>query len=128
MGSRQRPRLALGVLVGAALVHSFNFSIFNVALADLVEQLGATTSDLQWALNAFTLVFGGLMLSAATLGDRIGRSRALKLGMSVAVVGAALATQAPTPGALIACRAVTGAAAALVAPVSLSILATLYSD
>ena len=56
-------------------------TIVNVALPTLVRELGATTSELQWIVDAYTLVFAGLLLAAGSLGDRFGRKGALQIGL-----------------------------------------------
>ena len=81
MTTRQR-WIALVVLCLAELLVSIDNTIVNVALPTLSRQLGAGTGGLQWIVDAYTLVFAGLLLAAGHLGDRLGRRRSLLLGLA----------------------------------------------
>src|SRR4051812_25633901 len=120
--------LVLTVLCMSLLIIVIDNTIVNVALPSLVRQLGASVSQLQWVVDAYTLVFAGLLLLAGTLGDRFGRRRALTLGL--AVFGAASATAAFTTGVgqLVGARAIMGGAAAFIMPATLSILTNVFTD
>ena len=72
--------LILAVLCMSLFISVLDDTIMNVTLPSLVRQLGATTSQLQWIVDAFALVFAGLLLAAGSLGDRFGRKRALLIG------------------------------------------------
>jgi MFS transporter, DHA2 family, multidrug resistance protein len=98
----------------------------NVALPALARDLDASTSALQWLVDAYALVFAGLLFTAGALGDRFGRKGALQAGLVLFLVGAALATAANSVGLVIAARAVMGVAAAFVMPSTLSILANVF--
>src|SRR3979409_1866485 len=74
---------ALGVLCLSFFITVIDNSVLNVALPTLVRSLHASTAELQWIVDAYTLVFAGLLLTAGSLGDRFGRARALRLGMVV---------------------------------------------
>jgi MFS family permease len=126
--SSPRRSWSLAVLSGAGLVSSVNVSVVNVVLADLSDDLGATTADLQWILNSYLLAYVGLMLAAATWGDRAGRVRSFRIGVAAAAVTSVAAAFAPTPFALILCRAAMGTSMALLVPVSLAIVADLYPE
>ena len=76
-GASPRRWLVLGVLCLSVFVIVIDGTIVNVALPTMVRELGATTSQLQWIVDAYTLVFAGLLLAAGSLGDRFGRKRAL---------------------------------------------------
>src|SRR6516162_6564963 len=84
----------LAVLCLSLLVIVVDNSILNIALPTLQKDLGATTSQLQWIVDAYTLVFAGLLLTAGTLGDRFGRRGALQFGMAVFGVGSVLSALA----------------------------------
>ncbi len=101
-------------------------TIVNVALPTMVRELGATTSQLQWIVDAYTLVFAGLLLAAGSLGDRFGRRPALALGLAWFAVTSALAAYAQTPDQLIAARAAMGVGAALIFPATLAILSNVF--
>lgn len=97
--------------------------VVTSALPVLQAELGATLTDLQWVVNAYTLAFATLMIAAATLGDRWGRRRTFLGGIAVFTLGSIAAALAGSPGALIAARAVQGVGAAAVMPLSLTLLA-----
>ena len=79
----RRRWLTLLVLCVSLLVIVIDNTIVNVALPTLVRDLGTSVSDLQWVVDAYTLVFAGLLLTAGSLGDRFGRKGALTLGLVV---------------------------------------------
>ncbi|WP_217614585.1 DHA2 family efflux MFS transporter permease subunit [Cellulomonas sp. GbtcB1] len=97
--------------------------VVTSALPVLQAELGATLTDLQWVVNAYTLAFATLMIAAATLGDRWGRRRTFLGGIAVFTLGSVAAALAGSPGALIAARALQGVGAAAVMPLSLTLLA-----
>jgi EmrB/QacA subfamily drug resistance transporter len=104
-----------------ALVVSANASL-NIAIPDIARDLGATQTQLQWTIDAYALVFAGLLLPAGALGDRFGRKGILLIGLVIfggAYTAAAFAT---SPDALIAARAIAGLGAAAIMPVTLSII------
>jgi len=117
----------LSVLVLCLLVVILDNTILNVALKTLQEDLDATQSELEWAINSFTLVFAGLMFTAGVLGDRFGRRRLLVIGMIAFGAASALSAFATTPELLIASRALMGIGAAAVQPQTLSILTNVFS-
>jgi EmrB/QacA subfamily drug resistance transporter len=124
----RRRWLTLLVLCMSLLVIGIDNTILNVALPTLSEQLGATSSQLQWIVDAYTIVFAGLLLTAGALGDRFGRKRALTGGLVVFGIGSLLAAFSGSAGHLIATRALMGAAAAFIMPATLSILTNVFTD
>ncbi|MFI8187804.1 MFS transporter [Streptomyces sp. NPDC085946] len=116
----------LGVLMLSLLIVVLDNSILNVAVKTISTPaptgLGATQSQLEWAINAYTLVFAGLLFSAGLLGDRLGRKKVLLGGLAVFGAGSALAAFSGSPGELIAFRAVMGSGAAFVMPATLAVL------
>jgi EmrB/QacA subfamily drug resistance transporter len=88
--------------------------------------IGATNTDIQWIVDAYGLVFAGLLFTAAALGDRFGRKGALQAGLVVFGLGSLLGVFAETSGVLIAARAIMGVGAAFVMPSTLSILANVF--
>jgi MFS family permease len=90
---------ALVVLSLGLLVISLDNTILNVALPSLSDDLGASSSQLQWIVDAYMLVFAGLLLTAGSLGDRFGRKRALVLGLLVFGTASGLSALATTPAA-----------------------------
>jgi EmrB/QacA subfamily drug resistance transporter len=119
---------ALAVLCLSLLAIVIDNTIVNVALPTLVRELDAGISELQWVVDAYTLVFAGLLLVAGALGDRYGRRRALLAGL--AVFGAASAGAAVAGGVdgIIGARAVMGAGAALIMPATLSLIPGIFAD
>src|SRR5215218_3876732 len=101
-------------------------SSLNVAIPDLARDTGATPTQLQWIVDAYALVFAGLLLPAGALGDRLGRRRILLGGLAVFGVGAGMAMTIDDPGALIAVRAFMGLGAALLMPTTLSIITATF--
>ncbi|SDQ50128.1 Antiseptic resistance protein (plasmid) [Tsukamurella tyrosinosolvens] len=116
----------LAALVIALLTVGLDLMVLNVALPTLAQDLGASTTQLQWIVNAYTLVFAALMLPAGGFGDRYGRKRLLLFGLVAFVSASAWAAYSGTTGALIAARAVMGVGAAIIVPLSLGILPILF--
>ncbi|MFI6353068.1 MFS transporter [Streptomyces sp. NPDC050743] len=125
---RRDPRRwwALGALVASMLVLAFDSTILNVALPTMAAQLGAGTGQQQWMSDAYVVVFAALMLPAGLLGDRFGRRRMLIAGLAVFLAGSVLGSLAGDVNAVIAARAVLGVGAALIMPLSLSVLPALF--
>ena len=120
--------LALVVLCLSLLAIVIDNTIVNVALPTLVRDLGADVSRLQWVVDAYTLVFAGLLLLAGALGDRYGRRRTLLAGLAVFGAASAGAAYAGGVDALIGARAIMGAGAAFIMPATLSLLISVFTD
>src|SRR3954452_2397486 len=118
----------LAVLAISLLVITVDGTIVNTALPTLARDLDASTSQLQWIVDAYTLVFAGLLLVAGSLGDRFGRQRALAGGLVVFAVGSLAAALSGSASELIASRSLMGAGAALIMPATLSILTDVFQD
>jgi EmrB/QacA subfamily drug resistance transporter len=118
----------LAVLCLSLFISVLDDTIMNVTLPSLVRQLGATTSQLQWIVDAFALVFAGLLLAAGSLADRFGRKPALLIGLALFATFSALGAAASTSGQLIAARALMGIGAALIFPTTLAILSNVFTD
>lgn len=103
-------------------------SIVTVALPTIQRDLHAQLADLQWVVDAYTLPFAVLLLTAGTLGDRFGRKRIFLVGLVIFTVGSALCGVAPSLAWLIAGRALQGAGGAALSPGSLSVLAAAFSN
>jgi EmrB/QacA subfamily drug resistance transporter len=105
-------------------------SILNVAIKTIARPapvgIGATQSELEWAINSYTLVFAGLLFTAGLLGDRIGRKKTLLFGVLVFGVGSALAAFSGSPAELVVYRAVMGFGAAFVLPATLAVLVNVF--
>ena len=116
----------LGVLCLSLVLVVVGNSSLNVALPTLQKDLGASSTQLQWIVDAYSIVFAGLLLPAGALGDRFGRKGALQLGLVVVGLASLLSTFATSPNQLIATRAAMGVGAAFVMPATLSILANVF--
>ena len=103
-------------------------TIVNVALPTLSRDLNASTTDLQWIVDAYSLVFAGLLLAAGGLGDRIGRKGTMQVGLVVFAATSVVAAFSTSSGQLIASRAAMGIGAALVFPATLAILTNVFTD
>jgi len=112
----------LAILAFALALISLDNTIVNVALPSLQEDLGASTAELQWVVDAYSVLFAGTLLFAGSLGDRFGRKRILLIGLVVFGLGSLAAGAAPDASVLIACRAVMGIGGAFIMPSTLSIL------
>jgi len=111
----------LAVLCFGLLVSVLDNSILNVALPTIQKDLDATSSDLQWIVDSYTLVFAGLLLTAGALGDKFGRRGALQVGFVLFGIGSVASAMATSSGQLIATRAFMGIGGALIMPATLSI-------
>lgn len=118
----------LAVLCLSVLLVSIDNTIVNVALPTISRELSASTSDLQWVVDGYTLAFAALLLLGGALGDRFGRRRVLQAGLVAFAVTSALASAATSTDQLIAGRAAMGVAAAAVYPATLALLVTTFID
>lgn len=101
-------------------------TVVNIALPKMSDALDASGSELQWVIDAYSLVFAGLLFTTGSLGDRYGRKRALNFGLIVFGGASALASFADSAAFVIGCRAVMGLGAAFVMPATLSILTHVF--
>lgn len=122
----QRRWSILAVLCLSLMVVIIGNTSLNVAIPTLSTELQASNSALQWMVDAYALVFAGLLFTAGTIGDRFGRKGALQAGLVLFLVGALIATFADSSSMVIAARAVMGVAAAFVMPSTLSILTNVF--
>ncbi|WP_245922760.1 MFS transporter [Paractinoplanes atraurantiacus] len=120
--------LILGVLCLSLLVVVVDNMVLNIAIPSLIRDLGASSADIQWIIDAYILVFAGLLLTAGSLSDRHGRRRGLVTGLIVFGSASVLATLCQTPGQLIAVRGLMGVGAAFLMPGTLSILTTVFDE
>ncbi|GAB3432910.1 MFS transporter [Flindersiella endophytica] len=123
-----RKPLILLALTCSAFIISVEITIVNVALPSLMRDLAATTTELQWVVDAYNLLFAAFVLAAGSLSDRQGRKGALLVGMGIFTVACLGAGWVDTSGGLIAARAVMGLGAALMFPTTLSILANVFTE
>ena len=102
--------------------------VVTVALPAIREDLGATLQSLEWTINAYTLAFAVMLIPGAALGDRFGRRRLFLIGLALFTASSAAAALAPTTGALVAARALQGVGGAIVAPLTLTLLANAFPE
>ncbi|HEX3540268.1 MAG TPA: MFS transporter [Acidimicrobiales bacterium] len=118
----------LAVLCLSLVLITLDNTVLNVALPTLVRDLHASTSQLQWIVDGYQLVFAGLLFTAGSLADRYGRKGTLSLGLVIFGVGTLASAVAGSADVLIATRAFMGIGGALIMPSTLSILGTLFPD
>ncbi len=130
LGAHGLPRQrwpVLAVLCISELLVSLDNTILNVALPEIVRAMHATSSQLQWIVDAYSVVFAGLLLVLGSTGDRIGRKWVFMAGLAVFGTGSALSAFSGTPDRLIAARALMGVGAAAIMPSTLSILTNVFT-
>jgi EmrB/QacA subfamily drug resistance transporter len=126
MMTPKRRWLALVALGISVLVLGFDLTILNVALPTMAADIGATTGDLQWIVDSYIVVFAAGMLPAGLIGDRFGRRRMLVAGLVIFLAGSVVGALASTPGPVIAARTIMGFGAALIMPLALAVLPSLF--
>src|SRR6266568_4400174 len=122
MNSRRLTLWTFGITAVALLMVALDNLVVTMALPVIRRDLGASLEGLEWTVNAYTLTFAVLMLTGAALGDRFGRRRLFTIGLGIFTVASAAAALAPSTEALIAARAVQGVGAAVVMPLTLTLL------
>jgi EmrB/QacA subfamily drug resistance transporter len=120
--------LVLVALLAASFVINLDTTLVNVALPTLTRELGATTAQLQWVVDAYNLVFAALLLISGSLSDRFGRKGMLMTGLLVFGVASFIGGYATSPAQLIAARAVMGLGAAMTFPATLSLLTGVFTS
>jgi len=122
MSSRNRTIWTFAITAIAVFMAALDNLVVTTALPVIRNSLGASLSELEWMVNAYTLTFAVLLLTGAALGDRFGRRRLFVIGLIVFTGGSALAALAPTTTTLILARAIQGLGGAILTPLSLTIL------
>ncbi|MGW1722713.1 MFS transporter [Streptomyces sp. NPDC002306] len=120
--------LILGVICLAQLTVLLDNTVLNVAIPSLTRELGATTSDLQWMINAYSLVQSGLLLTAGSAADRYGRKKLLVVGLVLFGTGSLVAGLADSGGRLIAARAGMGVGGALLLTTTLAVVMQIFTS
>ena len=116
----------LAVLCTSLMIVIIGNTALNVAIPRLAEDLGASTTDLQWMVDSYALVFAGMLFTAGTIGDRFGRKGTLQAGLVLFLAGTLFAAVGHSSGQVITGRALMGLAAAFVMPSTLSILTNVF--
>jgi EmrB/QacA subfamily drug resistance transporter len=124
---RSKPMILAALLLAAFLVN-LDTTMVNVALPAMVRQLHATTTQLQWVVDAYNLVFAALLLTFGSLSDRFGRKGMLLAGLTVVGAASLAGGFTTSPAQLIAARAVMGLGAAMTFPATLSLIANVFTE
>ena len=120
--------IALVLLCAAQFMVVLDASIVNVALPSIQTDLGFSQENLQWVVNAYTLVFGGFLLLGGRMADLLGRRRVFIGGLFLFSAASLLGGFATNEGQLIAARALQGLGAAIISPAALSIVTTTFAE
>src|SRR5712671_1098489 len=124
---RSKPVILVALLLAAFLVN-LDTTLVNVALPALVRELHATTTQLQWVVDAYNLVFAALLLTFGSLSDRLGRKGMLLAGLTVFGAASLAGGFTSSPAALIAARSVMGLGAAMTFPATLSLITNVFTE
>src|SRR5438105_9345270 len=124
---QRRPLILISLLL-AAFVINLDVTLVNVALPTLVRELHASNSQLQWIVDAYSLVFAALILAAGSLSDRLGRKGMLLAGLAVFGLASFAGGLTSTPGQLIVARCVMGLGAAMIFPATLSLISNVFTE
>jgi EmrB/QacA subfamily drug resistance transporter len=120
--------LVLAVCCLSVCVTGIDLTIVNVALPSIAVDLHASVSDLQWSIDAYSLVLACLLLLSGSLADRFGRKRVFQIGLSLFSLSSLLCGLAPSVGWLIGFRAVQAVGGSMLNPVAMSIIVSVYTD
>src|SRR5216117_707191 len=124
---RSKPIILVALLL-AAFAINLDTTMVNVALPALVRELHATTTQLQWVVDAYNLVFAAFLLTFGSLSDRLGRKGMLLAGLTVFGAASLAGGFTTSPGALIATRSVMGLGAAMTFPATLSLISNVFTQ
>jgi EmrB/QacA subfamily drug resistance transporter len=122
------PALALTVIAASQLMVVLDATIVNIALPQIQQSLGFSTTSLSWVLNAYTLTFGGLLLLGGRAGDILGRRRVFIAGILLFTLASFLGGLATSAAWLLAARALQGVGAAVAAPTALALITTNFAE
>lgn len=126
--SPRRRLLVLAICCMSLLIVSLDNTVLNVALPSMQRDLDASTSGLQWTIDAYTLVLASLLMLAGSTADRIGRKRVFIAGLVIFTVGSVLCSLAPNLEALVAFRMVQAVGGSMLNPVAMSIITNTFTD
>ena len=118
----------LAVVSVTVVLATIDETILNVAIPSLQRDLGASASSLQWMVNSYMLVFGGLLLTMGGVGDRFGRARMLRYGLAVFALSSLGAALAQSPAQLIGARAIMGVGGAMMMPATLAVIVNVFEQ
>lgn len=126
--SHRRRMLVLAICCMSLLIVSLDTTALNVALPAMQRDLDATTSGLQWTIDAYTLVLASLLMLAGSTADRIGRKRVFMVGLAVFTAGSVLCSLAPNLELLVVFRMVQAVGGSMLNPVAMSIITNTFTD
>jgi EmrB/QacA subfamily drug resistance transporter len=126
MSNSRTNNWTLGIVSTALFMVVLDNLVVSIALPSIHRDLGASIQSLEWTVNAYVLAYAVLLLTGAALGDRFGRKRMFLAGLSLFTAASAAAALAPSTGLLVAARAVQGMGAAMVTPLTLTLLAEAF--
>ncbi|WP_157367815.1 MFS transporter [Alloactinosynnema sp. L-07] len=126
MAAHPRRWLILGVVCLAQLVVLLDNTVLNLVIPSLTRDLGATTQDIQWMVNAYSLALAGLLLTAGSLGDRYGQKKAQLAGLALFGAASLASALSQTPAQLIAARAAMGIGGALLMTTTLAVVVRVF--
>jgi MFS family permease len=125
--ARPRSGWTLAIVSIALFMTALDNLVVGIALPSIRAELGGSLESLEWTVNSYTLAFAVFLLMGAALGDRFGRKRMFGIGLSLFTASSALAALAPSIEALVAARALQGLGAAIVLPLTLTLLSEAVS-
>jgi EmrB/QacA subfamily drug resistance transporter len=128
VSSRSRRRLVLAICCMSLLIVGLDNTIVNVALPSIGHELHARVSELQWVVDAYTLVLASLLMLGGSMGDRLGRRRVFQTGLLTFTLGSLLCSAAPSLEWLIAFRALQAVGGSMLNPVAMSIIRNVFTD
>ncbi|MGV9426447.1 MFS transporter [Streptomyces sp. NPDC003656] len=126
--SHRRRLLVLAICCMSLLIVSLDNTALNVALPSMQRDLHATTSGLQWTIDAYTLVLASLLMLAGSTADRIGRKRVFMTGLTIFTVGSLLCSLAPNLELLVVFRMIQAVGGSMLNPVAMSIITNTFTD
>src|SRR5919108_1643340 len=124
--TKQRAGWTLAITGAALFMTALDNLVVGVALPSIREDLGGSIESLEWTVNAYTLAFAVLLITGAALGDRFGRKRMFIVGVGVFTAASALAALSPSTDALVVARALQGIGAAVVTPLTLTLISEAF--
>lgn len=126
--SKGRMWAALGVILFGQFIVSIDLTILNIALPDLTKELRPTSDQLLWIIDVYSLVVAGLLVATSSLSDRFGRKRMLLTGFFIFGFASGLIMIAESAKFVIAIRAMLGVAGAMIMPVTISMIRSIFTD
>jgi EmrB/QacA subfamily drug resistance transporter len=126
--SNRRPWLILCICCMSLLIVGTDFTIVNVALPSIGHELHASLSDLQWTVDAYTLVIGSFLMASGATADRFGRRRVFQIGLTLFTLGSLLCSVATSVTALVIFRCLQALGGSMLNPVALSIVSNTFTE